>query len=287
MKVESICPTLFSLTHFTYSAGEKRYSKISLKKSQYSYRLMIIEKGEVEVCYGSEQARLKPGDVLYLLPSDVYSISPCGSDFSLYNLFFHFSEYKFDSAVKYGSCVFLNDYNAKLCVPIIEFEDADVLNVGSVFRGVNIKSRLDELAGADPTNPYYTLLSRGALFSIISELLAATSKEGRRNAADRVLAYIRANVEGDLSGDALARVFSYHKNYINKLIRGATGKSLSDYVRYVKIEYAKTLMSENIHSLTEVAASLGYYDYSHFYKAFCAEVGITPREYSSLGRRLI
>ena len=33
----------------------------------------------------------------------------------------------------------------------------------------------------------------------------------------------------------------------------------------------------------EIAAELGYYDYSHFYKAFEREVGISPGEYLGEG----
>ena len=71
---------------------------------------------------------------------------------------------------------------------------------------------------------------------------------------------------------------------INKLIKRETGRSLSEYVRYVKIEYAKTLLSEELYSTSEVAMRLGYYDYSHFYKAFLMETGVCPREYLPIKR---
>ena len=54
---------------------------------------------------------------------------------------------------------------------------------------------------------------------------------------------------------------------------------MSEYARYDKIEYAKTLLSEELYSAEEVAAMLGYYDYSHFYKAFLAETATRPNEY--------
>ena len=65
-------------------------------------------------------------------------------------------------------------------------------------------------------------------------------------------------------------------------IKRETGRSLSEYIRYIKVEYAKTLILEEGCSLSEISMRLGYFDYSHFYKAFYKEVGISPTEYMKM-----
>ena len=118
---------------------------------------------------------------------------------------------------------------------------------------------------------------------MIAELLSSVQENKKKSGAvDEILEYIKTNPEKDLSGDALSRRFSYHKNHINKLVKRETGKSLSEYVRFVKIEYAKTLLAESDCSFTELSMRLGYYDYSHFYKAFYKESGFTPTDYVKL-----
>ena len=77
----------------------------------------------------------------------------------------------------------------------------------------------------------------------------------------------------------MSLLFSYHKNHINKLVKRETGKSLSEYIRYVRIKHAKTLIFEEGVSLSEISMRLGYFDYSHFYKAFYKETGMIPTEY--------
>ena len=117
---------------------------------------------------------------------------------------------------------------------------------------------------------------------MIADMVSSAQGNKATNTAQRILEYIRCNPENDLSGNALSALFSYHKNHINKLIKHETGKSLSEYIRYSKIEHAKMLILEEGCSLSEISTRLGYFDYSHFYKAFHKETGIIPTEYLKL-----
>ena len=127
--------------------------------------------------------------------------------------------------------------------------------------------------------PFY---GRALIFSVIADLLSAHEKSQRSNTpSEKILEYIRLNPEADLTVEALSNLFSYHKNHINRLIKGACGKTLVEYVRDVKIDYAKTLLSSGEYSLDELPSLLGYYDYSHFYKVFKASTGMTPSEYKA------
>lgn len=283
MKIQSICPTLLNLFYFKYTAGEHKYSKISFDKSQYVYRIILIDKGTLDVCVGGKTERLKAGDALYLLPGEIYRLLPCGEDFSLYNLFFYFLDEPPVREGRHTNCVFMNCYDAKLCLPQIEIEDAEVLNKSGVIKNVSSAEALRLLLSKDRSDTLYCFYTRATLLSVIADILSAAQVEKRKSSkAEQILEYIRSNPEKDLSGDALSSLFSYHKNHINKLIKQETGKSLSEYTRYVKIEYAKILLSEELYSTTEVAMRLGYYDYSHFYKAFLLETGARPTEYLSI-----
>jgi AraC-like DNA-binding protein len=123
------------------------------------------------------------------------------------------------------------------------------------------------------------LYERAALTALIADLLTSSQDTPPKSAVQNIMEYIRCNPEKDLSGNALSTIFFFHKNHINKLIKRETGKSLCEYVRYAKIEHAKTLLSEEGCSLSEISTRLGYFDYSHFYKAFYKETGITPTKY--------
>lgn len=280
MKIQSIHPVLYRLSYFKYAEADRSRPKISFEKSQYVYRILLVEQGALDVCIGGKTERIQAGDALYLLPGEIYRLLPVGEAFSLYNLFFDFLEDRPIKESNRNACIFMKHYDAQLCLPRIEFEEAAVLNESGIIKNASLEKVLKALLYRDPTDPLYGFYGKAALFSVVSELLSLEQKKAKkRSTAERILEYIKTNPEKDLSGDALSKIFSYHKNHINKLIKQETGRSLGEYVRSVKIEYAKTLLSEELYSTSEIAAKLGYYDYSHFYKAFLAETATRPNEY--------
>jgi AraC-like DNA-binding protein len=180
----------------------------------------------------------------------------------------------------YGNCVFMKHYDSALCLPGIEFDDAPVLNKSGIIKGASCEGALRSLLYKSPDDALYSFYSTSALFSVITDILTSEQRSKKADSrVEEILEYIRKNPEGDLSGDALSKLFSYHKNHINKLIKRETGRSLTGYVRYIKVEHAKSLLSEELCSTSEVAMRLGYYDYSHFYKAFFLETGARPTDH--------
>jgi transcriptional regulator GlxA family with amidase domain len=114
----------------------------------------------------------------------------------------------------------------------VEFEDAPVLNRSGILKNVTANRILRSLLYKDPSDALYSFYGRAALLSVITDLLLATQETEKKHATvQQILAYIRHNPESDLSGEALSRVFSYHKNHINKLIKQETGRSLHAYAR--------------------------------------------------------
>lgn len=282
MKIQDISPVLHNLVYFQYESGERSYPKITSYKSQYAYHVLLISKGRLDVFVGDRLEHVKAGDAVYLLPGEVYRLMPCNEDFSLYNLFFDFCNDRIPTEPKYGACVLMQSFDTSLCPSPICFEDATVLNQSGVWKNLASEKLLYALLSKSRADATYAFHARAALFSLISELLLAKEEHPqKRSQAKEILAYIQANPEKDLSGLALSGRFSYHKNHVNKLVKQETGLSLCEYVRHVKIEYAKTLLAEELYPLTELAMRLGYYDYSHFYKAFCKELGLSPTEYTN------
>ena len=285
MKVQSIRPLLYRLSYFTYVDGDHKCPKISFDKSQYVYRVLLIDKGSLNVSFGGKTERVNAGDALYLLPGEVYRLLPCGEDFSLYNLFFGFIDDRHLKENRPDTCVFIKEYDARCCLPRIKFEDAPILNKSGIIKSVPGKNSLISLLCKDPADALYGFYSLSALFSVITGILASEEKNKKKGtAAEPILEYIRTNPEKDLSADALSKMFSYHKNHINKLVKKETGKSLGEYVRHIKIEYAKELLLEELYSTSNIATRLGYYDYSHFYKAFLLETGQRPTDYLPIKR---
>ena len=231
MKVQNIRPLLYHLSYFNYVEEEHKYPRVCLDKSQYVYRMLVIDKGALDVYVNEKTEHLESGDALYLLPGEIYRLLPCGEDFSLYNLFFDFLDDRPIKENNRNNCVFMRYYDAHLCLPRLEFEDASILNQSGIIRNISFEKTLKRLFYTSAADSLYYFYGKSALFSVITDILASDQKSKKSGrAVERILEYIKTGPEKDLSGDALANLFSYHKNHINKLIKRETGKSLSEYV---------------------------------------------------------
>lgn len=74
---------------------------------------------------------------------------------------------------------------------------------------------------------------------------------------------------------------SLHPNYINRLIRRATGMSLHQYIIKTRMQKAKELLAFSTLSIAEIAQSLCFYDSSHFSATFQKHTGVTPSFFRS------
>ena len=90
------------------------------------------------------------------------------------------------------------------------------------------------------------------------------------------------------SGDAKSQVrtsseyaaaLNITPNHLNKIVKGATGKSPSVWIEEAIIQRAKMLLSTTDLPLGEIAAMTGINDQSYFARKFKKHEGISPSEY--------
>jgi len=114
-----------------------------------------------------------------------------------------------------------------------------------------------------------------------------TGVDGRAPAAatmpvsnlSRVLDYIEATIDGELTLDAMAAVAGMNPFYFARTFRRRFGVSPHRFVLQRRIERAKRLLGETAMPLAEVALACGFASQSHFTATFHRRVGITPSGY--------
>ncbi len=105
---------------------------------------------------------------------------------------------------------------------------------------------------------------------------APDSKTDCAGRMDEIINFIRAHYTEALSNADLGARFNYHPNYLNKLMKMYTGKSLHQYLVSYRISRAVDLLSTTDLSVSEIAERVGFKDLCHFGKIFHARLGITP-----------
>ena len=91
--------------------------------------------------------------------------------------------------------------------------------------------------------------------------------------------YIENRLSEELSMDEIAAYVHLSADYFNRIFKQKVGVVLSKYVIQKKIEKAKWLIHHTQMTLGDIAAMVGYYNYSSFNRIFQREVGMSPQEY--------
>ncbi len=95
----------------------------------------------------------------------------------------------------------------------------------------------------------------------------------------RVINYIYAHFDGDLSLKELASCVQMSPTYFSRLFKETTGITPHQYVIRCRIVRAKDLLKQGKLSIAEVATQVGFVDQSHLHRYFKRLVGVTPKAF--------
>src|SRR5262249_39755932 len=95
----------------------------------------------------------------------------------------------------------------------------------------------------------------------------------------RVLDYIEANLEGDLTIDRMASIACLSRYHFARSFRQAMGQPPHRYVGAKRLERAKALLIRGDRSLVDIARALSFSCQANFTRAFSQATGQTPGEY--------
>lgn len=98
---------------------------------------------------------------------------------------------------------------------------------------------------------------------------------------DQVLAYVEAHLSDRLTLADIAHQFFVSESTITQTFRKKMGVSFYRCVTQRRLIAAKALIEQGL-SMETVAESVGFSDYSSFFRAFKQEYGISPRQYRKM-----
>lgn len=84
--------------------------------------------------------------------------------------------------------------------------------------------------------------------------------------------------------DELARRVYLSPDYMTRIFKRFTGKTLSEYTGELKLNTAKQMLVETDEPVSNIAVSLAYVNFSYFSKVFKAGTGMSPKEYRKMFR---
>lgn len=107
-----------------------------------------------------------------------------------------------------------------------------------------------------------------------------------RRRLSRILDYIQANLEDDLTIDRMASIACLSKYHFARAFKQAVGQSPHRYVSAKRLERAKALLIHDDQSLADIALALSFSCQANFTRAFTQATGQTPGRFRhNLGSR--
>lgn len=91
--------------------------------------------------------------------------------------------------------------------------------------------------------------------------------------------YIYENLHNRIKIAELAQTAGINESYLSKLFKRETGMTVSDYIRWRKVEAAQSMLKYTEHSYSDIAEYLAFSSQSHFIEVFHKATGLTPKEY--------
>ena len=132
-------------------------------------------------------------------------------------------------------------------------------------------------------NLAYEQLLFGLLYQSVGILIAKNSNVKQITPVDTyvnaAIKFIKKNFRSKITVTDIAQYVGLERTYFSKIFSSKTKVSPKEYLQNLRLSLATKMLSESTMSSYEIALSLGFNDYSHFYKAFLKKYKITPNDY--------
>ena len=178
---------------------------------------------------------------------------------------------------------------------LVEVDSQSLQTVRDYGVSLNDPALLDTSASLWLANRMYKEFSERdefsaiALESIATELLIAAARKDRLKSERipppwlrRVKEFLRENFSEPPGLSSLAQAVEVHPTHLARVFRQFERCTVGDFIREVRIDYARRRLLESNTPLVEIALGAGFADQTHFTRSFKRVTGITPTEFRRL-----
>lgn len=236
--------------------------------------LLFCITGEAEYQLGGEVYHLRHGDILFI-PAGL-SHAPALSE-SLPEPYRRFVLWLSPEFTHIVTTLFLNDVGPEMKSPFLLHTASTAWEyIGEYFRRCVQESEQRHFRW------------EAVVFGIATELAVQIARcwqgsqgEEEPELLDRIMGHVEAHLSEKITLPDVAARFWVSQSTISQLFRKKMGISFYRYVTLRRLTEAKALIRTGI-PMDQVSISVGFQDYSTFYRAFKAEYHISPAQYRKM-----
>ena len=246
----------------------------TLPHNHSEFEIISIDVGHSEIRAGNEVISAKAGDVVFINPMEIHSVTTDKS-----------SDYR-------HRCICLDTSiigDVSLAEGLKNERAATVHFIdGSSAHAVAIRGRFNEIFDAAESDteaskieiPAFTTL----LFSyLVKNRLINDGSPKKKNSAfcRRILDYIAENYGKKITSRQVSEALSYDQSYFCRAFKEKFGLNFSDYVNMYRISMSRKYLEEGL-SISETSSSCGFTSPEYFSKMFKKQYGIPPSKYKKV-----
>lgn len=147
-------------------------------------------------------------------------------------------------------------------------------------KGMSLHNRANDFALQSFKNGFESFLLDLCLCEMKEEMRCESNREiSLEEQFERVVSYMKRNIDKPLSLDDLATAFSFSVTKIQKLFYRYADCAPMQYFMDLKLAAAKKMMCGTALNYTQISAMLGFSSVSYFSRLFKKRTGLTPSEY--------
>jgi len=94
-----------------------------------------------------------------------------------------------------------------------------------------------------------------------------------------LLIYIKDHIDSDIPIDHAIKQCNMSESYFCHFFKRVVGTTFTEYVIDVRIDRAKELLQQHHLGCEEIAYTVGFQNYTYFYRCFKKRTGISPKTY--------
>lgn len=137
--------------------------------------------------------------------------------------------------------------------------------------------------GSDGTSTSSDISSRliESLILLIRDRSAAENGDeaNQKSQIQKILLYLHKNFKEDISLEDIANYSAFSPHYVSQLFHAETSFTLTQYVKNLRLEYAKNLLFSTDHSISEICTKCGFKSFAHFLRCFKNLYGTSPSKF--------
>ena len=111
------------------------------------------------------------------------------------------------------------------------------------------------------------------------EMFCTRQQRLAQERVEQVIFLLKQNLAEPPSLEALGKKIGCSHFYLSRIFSAQTGKTITQYLRQLRMEHAAELLRVGEHNVTEVSLEVGYASLSHFSAAFHETFGCCPGLY--------